>query len=79
MKLSEIKDSDANVLRMRYADLFKTVKRLQAGVNDALKSSNKWDGKGDAEDIIDEIKEYLEDLDETMSDVIKKHSKPIQF
>lgn len=77
MKLSEITNSESEMLRTRYTDLFKAVKRLKGHVDDALSASGQWDGKGDPEDIIGEIKEYLEDLEETMSDVIKKHSKPL--
>ena len=77
MKLSEITNSETEMLRTRYAALFKDLKNINSGVEGAIDSIYGWDGKGDAEDIINEMKEYLEDIQETLSDIIKKHSKSL--
>ena len=77
MKLSEITHSETEMLRTRYKDLFNTLKNLNSGLEAAIEGVYGWDGKGDAEDIIDEIKEYLKNHQKTLADIIKKHSKSL--
>lgn len=76
MKLHEIKGNELELLKKRYAELYKTLKDIKSDIDWSL-GDLKTNKEKDSTKIYIAWREDLEDLDNTVSRVLTKHDKPL--